>query len=98
MHQQTRRGWRSHFFDKTSIFDPNEIREINYGVGRHTCTPQGCVVWAAEPVRLLHYKYLGLDYLRRRTAELAARRRAGDISQNFGTGFRQSTRKPFLCI
>ena len=83
LHQQTRRGWRSHFFDKTSIFNPNEIREITYGVGRHTCTPQGCVVWAAEPVRLLHYKYLGLDYLQRRTAELATRRRAGDISQNF---------------
>jgi hypothetical protein len=34
-------------------------------------------------VRLLHYKYLGIDYLQQRTAELSARRQAGDIRQNF---------------
>jgi len=83
LREQTRRGWRSQFLDKASIFNPNAIREINYGMGRHTCTPQGCVVWAAKPLRLLHYKYLGIDYLQKRTAELAARRQAGDIRQNF---------------
>jgi len=80
--EQTRRGWRSELLDKTSIFDPNAIREIDYCAGRHACAPQGCVVWAAERLRLLHYKYLGLEYLQQRMAELAARRRAGDIRQN----------------
>ena len=41
-------------------------------------------MWSAERVRLLHYKYLGLDYLQQRIAELGARRLAGDIRQNFG--------------
>ncbi len=84
LREQTRRGWHSKDLDKASVFNPNAIREINYGAGRHACNPQGCIVWSAERVRLLHYKYLGLDYLQQRIAELGARRLAGDIRQNFG--------------
>jgi hypothetical protein len=84
LREQTRRGCRSEVLDKASIFNPNAIREINYGTGRHGCTPQGCIVWAAERVRLLHYKYLGLDYLQQRIAELGARRLVGDIRRDLG--------------
>ena len=84
LREQTRRGWRSKELDKASIFNPKAIREINYGTGRHACNPQGCIVWAAERVRLLHYKYLGLDYVQQRIAELGTRRLAGDIRQDFG--------------
>ena len=82
LREQTHRGWRSELLDKTSVFNPDAIREINYRPGRHVCTPQGCLVWAAERVRLLHYKYLGLDYLQQRSAELGARRLVGDLRQN----------------
>ena len=84
LREQTRHGWRSGDLNKASIFDPSAIREINYGTGRHACNPRGCIVWSAEQVRLLHYKYLGLDYVQQRIAELRARRLAGDIRQNFG--------------
>jgi hypothetical protein len=91
LRQQTRRGWRSEVLDKASIFNPNAIREIDYMTGRHDCTPQGCVVWAGERVRLLHYKYLGLDYLQQRMAELGARRLAGDIRENLAHHYDTTT-------
>jgi hypothetical protein len=87
LREQTRRGWHSEVLDKASVFNPNAIREINYGTGRHHCNPQGCIVWAAERVRLLHYKYLGLDYLQQRIAELGSRRLAGDVRQDLGVHY-----------
>jgi dTDP-4-dehydrorhamnose 3,5-epimerase-like enzyme len=79
------RGMRNPMLDKLSIFNPNAITETNFLVGRHGHSLEGRVV-LADPVelRLLHFKYLGLDYLVRRLAELRTGLRAQDIENKWG--------------
>ena len=73
------------FFDKPAFFNPDAITESGFGIGRHTADPKGHVV---RPVRdeivLAHYKYLSLDYVMQRHAELNARRRPGDVKKGHG--------------
>ena len=79
------RGLRSGGFDKLAVFRPDCIDETCFSVGRHTASPIGNVVF--EPVRqvkLLHYKYLGVDYVIGRNATLSKGLRTRDIDQSWG--------------
>lgn len=67
-------GARRREFDKCLLFDPGAIDEIKYGIGAHTCGPTGRVkLFGRQGLALLHYKYLGLDYVRRRFEAIAPR-------------------------
>jgi hypothetical protein len=47
---------------KVSVFDPNQIEEIDFTVGRHRVSPKGVLrIPEYDEVLLLHYKYLNLD-------------------------------------
>lgn len=75
--------------DKLAIFDPSAITAINYTAGRHSARPKGRVVFPpAREVKLLHYRYLGLEYVRRRNSELAPRLGPVDLKHNFGHKYR----------
>lgn len=67
-------GQRDIHLDKTALFDPDAIEQINHSVGRHRCAPAGRLV-APESysMQLRHYKTLGLDYLLARSHALAGR-------------------------
>jgi hypothetical protein len=53
--------------NKLSIFQPDMLEETNYAPGRHSAAPQGRVVYPkADELLNLHYKYLGVDYVRSR--------------------------------
>lgn len=79
------RGVRWDRLDKVAVFDPTAITDIGYSPGRHVVRPAGRVVFPGRrTVRLLHYKYLGLDYLMRRQAELRTRLLPGDMAQGYG--------------
>jgi len=87
-----RRGMPWAKMDKLSIFDPNAIDEIAYTVGRHTAAPRGRVLAPSTlEMKLLHYKYLGLEYLVRRLAELRTGLRAQDIANRWGHKYLWST-------
>ncbi len=78
-------GMRDPIWDKPQVFDPNRIREINFTEGRHSASPTGEVLFPrTERARLLHYKYLGAEYLLRRHAELRARFPAADLERGWG--------------
>lgn len=51
------------FFDKnyskTVIFNPKEIKEINFGYGCHESQPRGNVVWSRDTLTLFHYRNIG---------------------------------------
>lgn len=51
------------FFDKnyskTVIFNPKEIKEINFGYGSHESRPRGNVVWSRDTLTLFHYRNIG---------------------------------------
>jgi len=51
-------------FSKCIIFDPKEIEDINYEPGCHTIKPRGNIkTYNMNDVKLLHYKFLSLDYV-----------------------------------
>ena len=59
---------------------------------RHGSNPTGRVVRPAkQELRLLHYKYLGADYLLERHAQLNARRRERDVSAGWGFHYDPTT-------
>jgi hypothetical protein len=78
-------GMRWDRLDKVALFDPAAIEEIGYSPGRHVARPIGQVAYSTTPaVKLLHYKYLGLDYLVRRQTELRSRLLPGDVANRYG--------------
>lgn len=83
--QSVTRGIRVRDLDKLAIFDPRAIRETNYEVGRHAARPVGRVIWEVRhPATLLHYKWLGVDYVSERNEMIAARLRPRDLDKGYG--------------
>jgi hypothetical protein len=82
-------GMRSaQWFDKVQAFDPDKIEEINYEPGRHVAHPTGEVIMpAAGEVKLLHYKFLGMDYVVRRYSQLKTGLRPKDIKMSWGSQY-----------
>jgi hypothetical protein len=80
-----RQGVRLDDYNKLNIFRPDALLETNFAVGRHTARPVGKVRYPArDRVLLFHYKFLGKEYLRRRYAQLDARRGEIDQTQKWG--------------
>jgi hypothetical protein len=78
-------GFRDSFFDKRIIFNPAAIREINYSPGCHWARPDGDVRERIDPaLKLLHFKYLGLEYLTARYAALDRRRSQFNRQHGYG--------------
>jgi len=85
LHETVRNGVRSQTYDKPQIFNPNAIQEINFSPGRHTASPTGDVKKPSNnDVLLLHYKYLGLDYINSRFPALKQGLREGDTANRWG--------------
>jgi hypothetical protein len=76
---------------KPSIFNPLEIEEIDFSVGRHTANPTGNVrVPQRDEVLLLHYKYLNFEQTHSRHAQLATKLKRKDIGSRMGHKYRWS--------
>jgi len=59
--EQVKLGVRNYRFDKTIIFSPKDITEINYDFGAHSCRPKLKTKHTKDYLvefKLLHYKYL----------------------------------------
>ena len=88
LHETVKHGERSHENDKSQIFNPNAIQEINFGPGRHTASPVGNVIKPNNnEVLLLHFKYLGFDYLNSRYSALKQGLREEDIENQWGSQY-----------
>jgi len=55
-------GYKHDHFNKLCMFKPNDISEINFNFGCHVASPVGNVIYFKEPIKLLHYKKIGLEY------------------------------------
>lgn len=72
--ENTKFGFRDDaMYDKSLIFNKSYIKEMNWSVGSHQCKPTGTFVAFSERFNLLHFKYLGADYLVNRYKELNER-------------------------
>jgi hypothetical protein len=68
------RGAPSHEMCKLALFDPNRIDGIDYDFGRHTAKPTGTLRYPPRDELLnLHYKYIDVEYVLKRDADLLAR-------------------------
>ena len=65
-------GVQNNFYSKQVIFNPQKIEEINFDHGAHTCQPRGEVVVGGD-LKLLHFNWLGFDYINERWAQRRAR-------------------------
>lgn len=60
-------GRRETIFDKTVLFDPNNIDEIGFEIGSHISNPSGNVhLETPENLKLLHYSFIDLERVRNR--------------------------------
>jgi len=56
-------GIEDDLYNKSICFNKEEIVEINYDVGCHSCIPEGNVIYSEKNPKLLHMKFLNEDYL-----------------------------------
>ncbi len=75
-------GVRLDFYDKDLIFNPSI--DIGYHPGRHWNTFTGYNRFPAAPLKLLHYKFIGREYVKTRYATLAAQLSENDKAKNYG--------------
>jgi len=74
--------------NKLNLFDPNEIEETRYSVGRHHAAPMGRVVYPErDELLILHYKYISIDYIAPRHALLATGLGKVDRQRRWGHQF-----------
>ncbi len=82
------RGQREHHMDKTALFAPDAIEQINHSVGRHLCSPVGRLVpLPKHGIQLRHFKNLGLDYVLARTHALATRLTGDDLVRGWSAHY-----------
>ena len=88
IYDEVKSGVKNKAFDKPCIFDPNAIYETNYWVGCHTATPKGVVNYGpCGEFKLLHFRFLGLDYLLERQESGKARLSEDQIKHGFNSHF-----------
>ncbi len=85
---QIKDGVPSSYYNKTALFSPNKVEEINYSPGGHKCAPKGTINYAPSPVLMLHYKYaFGPEYIIERYKMYASRMVEIIKKQNFGSQY-----------
>jgi hypothetical protein len=72
------------FYDKSLIFNKKFVHNMDWAVGSHTCTPNGeNISFSTDRFTLLHYKYLGEDYIVDRYRLLKNRQCQNNINNNW---------------
>ena len=75
-------------WNKLNLFDPDAVEETNYSVGRHGARPEGKIIYPEiDELLILHYKYIGFDYVRPRHALLATGLGKTDRERRWGHHF-----------
>lgn len=75
IYEQVKQGLPAMAFNKKIVFNPNQVLEINYSPGAHNCHPvlKTPGTQDAHPLNLLHFKYMGKEYLTARHQMYAQR-------------------------
>ena len=73
------------------MFKPKSIKSINFNFGCHVAAPMGDVKYFNQPIKLLHYKRLGLDYFLNRMA--IYKKRISDFNKKNKLGFEYAFQK-----
>jgi len=82
--ETVQKGVPSFWLDKCILFNPNKIVDINYLPGAHECYPEGIVRFDEYTTKLLHYKYIGFDYVMSRIFSYRKRISQVNIEMDYG--------------
>jgi hypothetical protein len=86
------RGAPEPMWNKLNVFNPNAVEETNYSLGRHVARPTGKIIYPEiDELLILHYKYIGIDYVRPRHALLATGLGKTDRNNNWAYQFSYSS-------
>lgn len=92
--KQVIRGVRSKAFDKQMIFDPKHVKQIDYLPGAHKCNnpipdfkKRSLTNDYVPKFKLLHYKYLGEQYLIERHKMYAGRLSQDNFKNGYGVQY-----------
>jgi hypothetical protein len=78
-------GVPTNVLNKPMMFNCNKIKEINYSLGAHMANPIGEVkMYHEEDLKMLHYKYIGLENHLRRCKSRGSR--LSDFNLRTGVG------------
>lgn len=87
-------GAHDEWYSKPAVFDPNAIDEINYVPGAHDCAPIGRIVEEHSPdLKLLNYRFLGLDYTLERFERMRLRQSAINDQHGWGVFLHKKPRE-----
>ena len=86
--ETARRGAPYGLMSKLSLFRPGALAETNFSPGRHSARPEGDLIMPSrKELMLLHYKYLGADYVAARNNLLATGLGALDNANRWGAQY-----------
>jgi hypothetical protein len=82
------RGAPDRSYSKVSVFDPREIHETNFALGRHRASFEGRVLApASDELLLFHFHYLGMARVAARHKLYLTRQRSNDIKYGWGAQY-----------
>jgi len=85
IYDELSRGFSKVDYSKPCLFKPSEIKEIDFGPGSHTATPNGNVISVNNSgIKLLHYKYLNREVLINKYSHYAIRQSPEMKSNGWG--------------
>jgi glycosyltransferase involved in cell wall biosynthesis len=77
-------GYPSALYNKCAIFRPTI--DINFGIGAHHASPRGPVKFSeSADIKLLHYRYLGVEFMTKRIVARMERMCLEDIINGWGS-------------
>lgn len=82
-------GWST--WDKSIIFNPDLVEEINYSPGGHACNPilkNNSIYGTSESLFLFHFKYLSPEYLIMKRFATAGRLSQTNLQMGYGIEYR----------
>lgn len=95
IYEEIYRGNLNMFMSKMILFDPHQLNEINFEPGCHYAIPEGHVKLYQKDLalKLLHFKYLSLDYVKDRNKMYQARLSALNIKNGWGFQYHKDYEK-----
>lgn len=76
-------------YDKVLCFNREQIKEINYTPGCHSCNPVGNIIYNSKKPKLLHMRFINEDLLVEKHKLYASRLSDENLKQNWGYHYRE---------
>jgi hypothetical protein len=81
----TLKGTRNNYLDKSLVFNKKYIQEINYSAGCHDCKPIGKIHFNSKRIILRHMKYINANLILSRFKNFAKRLSEFNQKKGYGT-------------